>query len=192
MKKPKQKDLIFEYYQERPNKAVKHADSVPWATAEYEKRTGKIFKDPDRAIRTLYSEGKLAKLGKGLYRYDPKMLKEPDPPPFTQKIKDEIFRRDGHRCVVCGNGRREGHEICADHICPRSKGGESTVENGQTLCAVHNNLKGNLNQTTSGKKMFLILQKLAIKKNDEKTAEFCRRVLEVYKELDINGHIPWE
>lgn len=57
--------------------------------------------------------------------------------PFPPEIKEAIFRRDNYRCVVCRNGRHNGFEIHADHIQPRSKGGQSTLENGQTLCSEH-------------------------------------------------------
>lgn len=40
------------------------------------KRTGMIFRDPDRAIRKLSQQGQLIKIAKGVYKYDPDFVKE--------------------------------------------------------------------------------------------------------------------
>lgn len=42
-----------------------------------------------------------------------------------------------------------------DHIKPKDQGGEATIENGQTLCSIHNFQKKNYNQTETGKKCLL-------------------------------------
>lgn len=56
---------------------------------------------------------------------------------FTEKQRQAIFQRDNYQCRVCGT-----HEdLQADHIFPHSQGGRTTVDNGQTLCGVHNRLK---------------------------------------------------
>lgn len=55
-----------------------------------------------------------------------------------KKLRDKVFARDGHACLHCG--RKDFLE--ADHIIPRSKGGETILENLQTLCAGCNRLKG--------------------------------------------------
>ena len=46
-----QKALILSYYTKRSGKDVNHQDAVDWATAEWKRLTGKVFRDPDRAIR---------------------------------------------------------------------------------------------------------------------------------------------
>lgn len=73
-------------------------------------------------------------------------------------------------------------EIHADHIKPRDLGGESIIENGQTLCAQHNFQKKNYNQTQTGKKMFIRLYELAKKEKDKELQKFCNDVLMVYEE----------
>ena len=186
-----QEDLIFSYFKNRPLRDIPHAEVVDWATAEWEKRTGEKFRDPDRAIRKLHERGLLIKTRKGVYRYDPDAATERELCDFTPQQKEEIFRRDGYKCCICGDGKKNGIEIHADHIRPRALGGESTVQNGQTLCAPHNFRKQKFGQTETGKKMFIRLHGLAQESGDKSMAEFCRRVLEVYEELKINGHIPW-
>ena len=44
-----QEDLVKEFYINNPNREIPHQESVDWLTKEYEERTGKKFRDPDRA-----------------------------------------------------------------------------------------------------------------------------------------------
>lgn len=54
-------------------------------------------------------------------------------------VKLEVWKRDGGRCVVCG----ETDELQFDHVLPYALGGTSlTAENVQLLCARHNLAKG--------------------------------------------------
>ncbi len=149
-----QADLIMEYFRAHPNRDIEHPEIVDWATAEHLKRTGKVFRDPDRAIRKLHQEGMLIKVRKGVYRYDPDAAHTRVLEDFTPEIRKAIFERDNYRCVICGLGPANGVEIHADHIRPKDKGGRATLENGQTLCAAHNFRKKNYSQTESGKRMF--------------------------------------
>ena len=107
---------------------------------------------------------------------------------FTPTQKEQIFRQDNYRCVMCGKGRENGVEIYTDHILV----GQSITDNGQTLCRTHKFWKKNLNQTESGKKMFIHLYELAKAAEDEEMVEFCRHILETFEEHDINGHIEWK
>ena len=69
------------------------------------KRTGKVFRDPDRAIRKLSQEGQLIKINKGVYKYDPDFVHNRELEDFTPAQKEEIFKRDNYRCVICGRGK---------------------------------------------------------------------------------------
>lgn len=138
-----QAELIMGYFKNHPNKDIPHPEIVDWVVAEYRKRCGNVFRDPDRAIRKLSQEGMLIKIKKGVYKYDPNFVKNRKLIDFTQEQKEAIFKRDGYECVECGKGLKDGVEIHADHIKPRDFGGESTIENGQTLCAQHNFQKKN-------------------------------------------------
>ena len=184
--------LIMEYFMKHPNRAIEHPEVVDWATKEYQERTGGRFRDPDRAIRKLAQEGKLIKLGKGVYKYDPDFIANPDLEDFTPAQREQIFKRDGYRCVICGKGQRDGVEIQADHIKPKDLGGKATIENGQTLCAPHNFRKKNLKQTETGKRMFIQLYKLSESVGDYEIRDFCRNILEVFEEHNMNGHIKWK
>lgn len=59
---------------------------------------------------------------------------------FKKKNSKKIIERAHFRCEICRNSIKEvSHNI--DHIIPRSKGGNGTVENGALLCQQCNNRK---------------------------------------------------
>ncbi len=60
---------------------------------------------------------------------------------FDQNQKIVMWRRDNGKCGECDR-RVEFKDMHADHVKPYSKGGKTTVENGQTLCAKCNLNKG--------------------------------------------------
>ncbi|MDJ0732224.1 MAG: hypothetical protein QNJ33_19785 [Crocosphaera sp.] len=53
-------------------------------------------------------------------------------------------------------------------------------------------LKKNLNQTETGKKMFIKIYELAKTEGHEHTRKFAKEVLEVFEKYNINGHIEWK
>ena len=187
-----QQDLLIEYFKKHPNQDVPHPDVVDWVIEEYKKRTGQTFRDPDRGIRKLSQEGFLIKITKGVYRYEPDHVKKRELQDFTLEQKRAILKRDNYRCVICGKGRAEGVELHVDHIKPKDLGGRATIQNGQTLCAPHNFLKKNLNQTETGKKMFIRLYDLAKSLKDKPLQQFCADILRMYEKHNINGHIKWK
>lgn len=145
------------------------------------KRTGKVFRDPDRQIRQLHQKGFLIKISKGIYEYDPEFVKTRELEDFTEEQKQQILKRDRFRCVICGKGLQDGIELQVDHIKPKDKGGKTTIENGQTLCAMHNFRKKNYKQTETGKKMFIRLYEAAKAIGDNETMTFCAQILEVFE-----------
>ena len=191
-KHPTQIGLLREYYKKYPNKNISHPEVVDWATNEWKKRTGKIFRDPDRGIRTLYQKDYLIMVKKGCYRYNPTHTKNySSKTDFTQKQKDEIQKRDKYKCVICGHGQAEGFELHVDHIRSRERGGQSTLKNGQTLCSDHNMFKKNHNQTEMSKRLFIKLYKTSKAKNDYKIQNFCCDILKIYQKHKIDTHIKF-
>lgn len=66
---------------------------------------------------------------------------------FTDEIMEDIFQRDGNRCVKCGTGRDLEHK--PHHVVFRSQGGPGTVDNGVTVCRAchrwaHKSLEGRI------------------------------------------------
>lgn len=55
-------------------------------------------------------------------------------------LRYQIMKRDDFKCVLCGASPAKDPtiELHIDHIIPWSKGGESTMDNLQTLCSVCN------------------------------------------------------
>ena len=60
----------------------------------------------------------------------------------SNKLRFEIFERDGYKCRYCGRSEDEC-SLQIDHIKPISKGGKSTYDNLQTLCEDCNKQKDN-------------------------------------------------
>ncbi|MHA1671649.1 MAG: HNH endonuclease [Promethearchaeota archaeon] len=55
--------------------------------------------------------------------------------PLNQRLRAEILRRDGYRCVHCGRNPEEDNiKLEVDHIIPVEWGGKTEPENLQTLC----------------------------------------------------------
>jgi len=48
-------------------------------------------------------------------------------------LRFKVMQRDYFRCCICGNTQKES-PLQVDHIIPWSKGGETLLENLQTLC----------------------------------------------------------
>jgi hypothetical protein len=87
-----QLDLIMEYFRNNPRRDITHPEIVDWVVAEYKKRTGKVFRDPDRGIRILAQDGLLIKVSKGVYRYDPDFVAKRELKDFTPAQKEAIMR----------------------------------------------------------------------------------------------------
>ena len=62
------------------------------------------------------------------------------PRPRVRLSRREVFARDGHVCVYCGERTQQ---LTLDHVVPRSTGGRSTWENLVLACMPCNVRKGN-------------------------------------------------
>jgi len=182
-------DLIIEYFEKHPNRDLPHGPVVDWVEEQYLRLYGKKPRDTWRQIRKFHQEGKLIKVRKGIYRYDPDYVDKVELFDFSPDVKEEIFEKNNYQCVVCGRGRQNGVEICVDHIKPKDKGGTNTADNGQTLCMEHNLMKKNYSQTEAGKRYFIKMYEQAASSNDERMVNFCKCVFECYDKHGINSHI---
>jgi 5-methylcytosine-specific restriction endonuclease McrA len=182
-------DLIMEYFFKNPGKNLPHGPVVDYVEERYKELYGKKPRDTWRQIRRLYQQGLLIKVKKGVYRYDPEIANYKELPEFPADVKEQIFKRDNYKCIVCGRGREDGVEIHADHKIPIEKGGTNTIDNGQTLCSEHNFLKKTYSQTEFGKRFIIRLYKEAKEKGDERMEKFCEEILDVYDKYKINHHI---
>lgn len=65
---------------------------------------------------------------------------------IPDKLRYKVLKRDNFKCCACGASpaKDPSVELHIDHIIPWSKGGETTMENLQTLCSKCNLGKSNL------------------------------------------------
>ena len=111
---------------------------------------------------------------------------------FSAKQKEEILKRDNYRCVICGQGKKEGVELHIEYIKPKELGGNAIIENGQTLCLQHQFLTKNMRPTEIGKEMFLKFHELSQKEGNEKLKKFAADALKVNESHDIDGYDEWK
>jgi len=73
-------------------------------------------------------------------------IRAPEAPPATrtrrrrelgEEEKEQVKRRDEYKCLCCG-ARGRGVRLRVDHIVPYALGGETSLENSQTLCSTCN------------------------------------------------------
>ncbi|WP_228287606.1 HNH endonuclease [Acinetobacter pittii] len=55
-----------------------------------------------------------------------------------QSLRMQVYERDGFKCITCGTQKN----LTLDHIKPEVLGGDSTIENLQTMCKTCNSRKG--------------------------------------------------
>jgi 5-methylcytosine-specific restriction endonuclease McrA len=179
----------MEYFRAHPNVELEHGRVVDWVTEQWLKEHDAPPRDPWRAIRKFHQEGKLVKVRKGVYKYDPELVHDIGLWDFPQNIKKAVLERDGHRCVVCGRGLQDSVELVVDHIKPKDRGGTNDIENGQTLCTEHNLLKKNYSQTEAAKRYFIKMYQKAVSIGDERMTRFCQSIFDVYDDFEVDGHI---
>jgi len=59
---------------------------------------------------------------------------------LSEPEKEQVRRKDNHACLCCG-AKGKGIRLQIDHIVSYNLGGDTTVENSQTLCSVCNREK---------------------------------------------------
>lgn len=78
-----------------------------------------------------------------LYKY--KYWKKTDSRTYKGTLRHLIFERDNYTCQCCGitikNAMKKGIHLEVDHIIEWEDGGETTYQNGQTLCSECNKAK---------------------------------------------------
>ncbi len=62
---------------------------------------------------------------------------------MTDSLRYDVLKRDKYKCVICGASASDGAKLEVDHIIPISKGGQTTIDNLQTLCMSCNRGKSN-------------------------------------------------
>jgi len=86
---------------------------------------------PDQYLRTVDEKYPMPTVIR-LYRYVQVPYKG------VMMTRQNIFKRDNHRCVYCGTHE----ELTLDHVMPRSRGGRTSWDNLTTACKRCNTKKG--------------------------------------------------
>jgi len=79
---------------------------------------------------------------RGLATWDYRFIDNPVP----DSIRYKVLKEGKQRCALCGITAKD-RMLDVDHIIPRSRGGKSTEDNLQVLCAKCNRSKGNKDDT---------------------------------------------
>ncbi len=61
----------------------------------------------------------------------------------SKSLRYDVLTRDNYKCVICGRSTSDKVKLHVDHIIPYSLGGETTLDNLQTLCSDCNLGKSN-------------------------------------------------
>ena len=89
-------------------------------------------------------------------------------------------------------GQRDGPKVPADDNKLQESRGGTLTENGQTVCANHNFRKKYLRQMETGKKLFIRFHELSKSDGDRETEIFCRHILEVFEEYEVDDRVEWK
>lgn len=76
---------------------------------------------------------------------------------INDKLRFEVFRRDGYTCQYCGKSATEA-ELEIDHVIPVSKGGKNEISNLKTACKSCNAGKKAGNVVYKGDKLKKLLE----------------------------------
>lgn len=60
----------------------------------------------------------------------PEYPSSPSSRPLPNGLRMQVYERDGYKCVLCGSSSK----LVTRHVVPKSKGGESTLDNLRTVC----------------------------------------------------------
>ncbi len=138
--KPHFKTWFIDFELERKNQNEKSEDE---ADAEWMSYNAKTSHSTDAIDSVRY---RMEFMLRHLLQTHPTLaLKDPQRN-FTNDQKQAIYRRDGGYCKIkmkCDGAKLTWDEWHCDHIIPHSKGGKTTVQNGQSACIACNTTKGN-------------------------------------------------
>ena len=142
-KNPSQAEFIMAHFKKHPNQALALDDWSDEVARQYKEQTGKTAYHLRAIVRRLYWDGKLERVGRGVYKYDPDAVPKRRFLRFTAKQRREIRDRDEDRCVVCGLGPIHGVRVYVDFLDPNLPR-TADIVNGAVFCARHSPSKSNL------------------------------------------------
>lgn len=133
---------LWQHYGRQPT--LEHASAAPsrFVGSTYARRFGSWAKA--LKIFVEYANGTGAELTEIQVEVLNGQHKTPRDP--SLRLRWRVLQRDNFKCVACGASPAItlGVELHVDHIHPWSEGGETVLENLQTLCSICNLGKANL------------------------------------------------
>ncbi|BAY63037.1 type III restriction enzyme res subunit [Calothrix brevissima NIES-22] len=119
---------------------------------------------------------------------------EPDIRELTEAEKEQIKKRDGCTCLCCGAKEGIKVRLQIDHIKPVSVGGETSLENSQTLCSICNNFKKSheidfrINSTQLQRPKLL---NLSLSQKDCNPTEVITRIVNFFYHCKAISQVSW-
>jgi len=115
----------------------------------YKKRFGSLRKALEAFIASLADERKLLSRIETEQNAEPKrapavVLTHKTPRTVNYRLRLLVMDRDNFKCCFCGRTKDDGIKLVVDHKTPWDAGGETVMENLQTLCEPCNYGKSNL------------------------------------------------
>ncbi|MFJ7729671.1 DEAD/DEAH box helicase family protein [Neobacillus sp. NPDC097160] len=110
---------------------------------------------------------------------------------LSETEKEHVKRRDGFQCVCCGYDIKRSLEI--DHIIPFSMGGETSIQNSQTLCKTCNGIKSNnaINFKDSYKSLLVSPKKFVLypPRRNDRPINTLKRIINFYYHCNAVSNI---
>jgi len=111
-----------------------------FSAGTYEKRFGSWRK----ALEAFVAWANDADVAKSEPNIEKNISINKSPRNINWRLRALVLMRDGASCQMCGATPQSGAKLHVDHIIPWSKGGETTLQNLQSLCEKCNIGKSNI------------------------------------------------
>lgn len=111
-----------------------------FSAGTYEKRFGSWRK----ALEAFVAWANDADVAKSEPNIEKNISINKSPRNISWRLRALVLMRDGAYCQMCGDTPQSGAKLHVDHIIPWSKGGETTLQNLQSLCEKCNIGKSNI------------------------------------------------
>lgn len=126
--------------------AMERAASDAQERKRHRERHLEYYNVSDKQLNGYFSRKRIRELQKMILKHNPhpdeiskeKARPEPRRRTISERVRNEVWRRDQGKCVDCGSRVRLEY----DHIIPVSKGGSSTARNIELRCETCNRQKG--------------------------------------------------
>lgn len=121
------------------NKIMK---KIPWGMLYNRYHEAAVENSDEKANQIIADSDELKNTSKAYEAVLTGNMKLLQPRSFDERDKNWAYKKQNHRCAICGN-EFELDQMDADHIIPWSKGGTTTRDNLQMLCRECNIRKSN-------------------------------------------------